>query len=208
MKKITTTFLAASLLMMYSCNDGEKSTSNETTTTNMSTDSGKGMMDDQSTTTDANNAGNAAGTDNNMTMTFANEAASGGMMEVELAKLARQNGASADVKAFAKMIEEDHTKANSELKSIAASKNMTLPSELMSNHQKHIDDMMKMKGMDFDHHYIDMMVEDHNADIASFKNASANLTDEQLKAFATKTLPVLQKHLDKAKSLKEKMDKM
>ena len=206
---ITTTFLAASLLMMYSCNDGEKSTSNETTTTNMSTDSGKGMMSDQSTTTDANNnAATAAATDNNMMMTFANEAASGGMMEVEMAKLARQNASSAEVKAFAKMIENDHAKANTELKSIAASKNMALPADLMSIHQQHMDEMMNMKGKDFDKHYIDMMVEDHNDDINSFKNASANLTDEQLKAFATKTLPVLQKHLDKAKSLKEKMDKM
>ena len=103
------------------------------------------------------------------------------------------------------MIETDHSKANEELKAIAYSKSITLLAGMTAEHHGHINDMNAKSGADFDKAYINMMVDDHNKDIAMFKDASTLFQDNDLKQFAAKTLPVLEKHLAKAKELQGKM---
>lgn len=172
---------------------------NETTTT---TDSDKTTMDQpaaaapETTTPDT-----SMGADRDFLM----EAAKGGMMEVEAGKLAAANASSAEVKAFGKMMVEDHSKANAELKGVASQINATVPATLDADAQKHIDDMKKMKGKEFDKHYVDMMVDDHDKDVSKFEDESKNAKNDAVKAFAAKTLPVLQKHQERIKSIKASM---
>lgn len=132
---------------------------------------------------------------------FVATAASGGLMEVELGKLAQTNGASARVKQYGAMLERDHSNANDELKSIAATKNIPVAATMSEHHQKMVNDMQSKKGSAFDKAYMDMMVEDHHKDIEEFKKQSNGNGDAELKAFAGKTLPVLQMHLDSAKAI-------
>lgn len=134
---------------------------------------------------------------------FAVNAASGGMMEVELGNYAAQNAGHARVKHFGEMMVRDHTKANDELKSLASTKNITLPATLSEKHQKHVDDLKKLKGAEFDKEYMDLMVKDHKEDIDEFEEASRKEADAEIKAFAGKTLPVLKMHLDSAKAIDE-----
>src|SRR4051794_17400524 len=61
---------------------------------------------------------------------FFNEAASGGMMEVQLGQLARDKGQTQDVKDFGSRMVTDHTKANDELKQLAQQKNWPMPTKL------------------------------------------------------------------------------
>ena len=138
---------------------------------------------------------------------FAVKAASGGMMEVKLGEIAQQNASLPRVKAFGQMMVQDHSKANEELKSLAGSKNVTLPDSVGEDHSKHIQDLSKKTGKDFDKAYIDMMVDDHNEDIDMFDKASKDLKDADLKAFAGKTLPTLRAHLDSAKAVQEALKK-
>jgi len=136
---------------------------------------------------------------------FADAAAKGGMMEVMLGETAEMNGMDAKVKALGKMIKEDHTKANAELKSWAANANYMLPTKLDADQQKMVDDLKMKKGADFDKAYTDMMVTDHKKDIVAFKKEASDGTGD-LKAFAAKTVPTLEKHLaaseDAMKALK------
>lgn len=67
---------------------------------------------------------------------FAVKAADGGMMEVRLGELSKTNASSAQVKKFGDMMVSDHSKANDELKSLAAQKNITLPTALSGDKQK------------------------------------------------------------------------
>jgi putative membrane protein len=103
------------------------------------------------------------------------------------------------------MLVTDHSKANDELKSIASSKSVTVPAAMMPAHQKHVDMLKAKSGADFDKAYMNMMLDDHKKDIADFKKASSNGTDSDIKNFAAKTLPVLQKHLDSAQAIHGKM---
>jgi len=138
---------------------------------------------------------------------FAVKAASGGMMEVQLGDAAQQLASGTRVKEFGNMMVRDHSKANDELKTLAATKNITLPDSVGEDHRKHIDDLKKKKGADFDKAYIDMMVDDHKEDIDMFEKAANNLKDPDLKAFAARTLPTLRAHLDSAQTIRETMRK-
>ncbi|MDQ0106433.1 putative membrane protein [Chitinophaga terrae (ex Kim and Jung 2007)] len=138
---------------------------------------------------------------------FAVEAANGSMMEVAFGKLAQDKGNSDRVKAFGTLLVNDHSKAENEVKDLAGKKNITLPAELSDETKKHLDDMGKKSGKDFDKDFIDMMIDDHEKDIKKFEDASKNVTDPDLKAWATNTLPTLRAHLDSAKAIKDGLKK-
>ncbi|GAB4040593.1 DUF4142 domain-containing protein [Spirosoma gilvum] len=141
------------------------------------------------------------------TTDFAVKAANGGMMEVELGRLAQEKAASKDVKDFGAMMVKDHSMANDELKNIAATQNITLPTTLGEDEQKHVNDLAKLSGKEFDKKYVSMMVDDHKEDIDEFKKAAEDdKTNAAVKDFATKTLPTLQKHLDAITAIDKAMN--
>ena len=137
--------------------------------------------------------------------TFLTEAASGGMTEVELGKIASSKAQNAEVKKFAEMMVTDHSKANDELKALAATKKVTLPTTPIAKHQSVIQKLQGLSGAEFDKAYVDDMLEDHEKDVAEFEKQSQSNPDADVKAFAAKTLPTLKKHLDAIKALHAKM---
>src|SRR4051812_20875797 len=58
---------------------------------------------------------------------FIKDAAHGGWMEVQMGKLGLQKSQNDQVKQFSQKLIDDHSKANAELKQIAATKGVTLP---------------------------------------------------------------------------------
>jgi putative membrane protein len=139
------------------------------------------------------------------TMDFVKEAASGGMMEVQLGKLAQKKASSKDVKDFGALMVKDHSKANDQLKSVAKKNNITLSKKLMDKHQKHVDELSKLSGKDFDEEYVNMMKDDHEEDISKFQKASEDLENNDVKNFAKNTLPVLKKHKEKVDQIDKDM---
>jgi len=141
---------------------------------------------------------------------FVMEAIAGGETEVALGKLAVDKGSSADVKAFGQKMIEDHTKANDELKELAKSKNLDLKKgedRAIKMEQKNSDKLTKKSGDEFDKAYVDLMVKDHEKDVKDFEKASKDSDDADLKAWAAKTLPTLQEHLQSIKDIQAKMEK-
>lgn len=137
---------------------------------------------------------------------FMKDAAEGGMAEVEMGKLAVKNAQDPEVKKFAQMMIDEHTKANAELKALAAKKNVTLPADAAS-YKSDIDSLAGAKGAQFDQDYVSMMVDDHEATIADFETQANKSSDPDVKAFAAKSLPVLKKHLDAIKAIQARMKK-
>lgn len=134
---------------------------------------------------------------------FVKEAASGGMMEVELGKYAEENALNPRVKKFGSMMVKDHSKANDELKSVASKKGITLSGSMEDSHRDKTEDLKKEKGADFDKAYMKNMVDDHEKDIKEFQKEAENGKDDDVKTFATKTLPTLLVHLDSAKAIRD-----
>ncbi len=138
-------------------------------------------------------------------LAFMNDAAPGGMVEVELGKMAAGKSQNAEVKAFGQKMVEDHSKAGDELKQIAAQKKVMLPTDVMPAHKQLMEKLSKLSGADFDKEYVKAMVEAHEKDVAAFENVSKTAADADVKAFAAKTLPVLKMHLEMIKGMAEKM---
>lgn len=137
---------------------------------------------------------------------FIKEAASGGLMEVELGKIAQQNGQDPRVTAFGAMMVRDHSKANTELKSVASMKNVDV-SAMKDEHRDNTEKMKDKNGADFDKEYMKMMVKDHEKDIDAFKKEATDGKDPDVRNFASKTLPVLLMHLDSAKAIQSSIER-
>ena len=136
---------------------------------------------------------------------FAVKAASGSMMEVELGNMAATNGASQLVKDFGRQMVADHSQANQELKSVAASKNITLPAAPGDDKQKMIEDLRTKRGTDFDKAYIDMMVSDHKDDIDEFQKEADKGNDPDIKQWASSKVPTLQHHHQMAQDIQDQL---
>jgi len=145
-----------------------------------------------SRTTNAGAKG-AGGTLSAMDKSFMINAAKGGLMEVDGGKMAAQNAQNAEVKKFGSRMVNDHSKANDELKAIATRKGMGLPSTKSA---------MSWKS---DKKYMDMMVKDHLADLAEFRQEAKSGSDPDVKRFADKTSTVIAKHLVMAKEIDGKL---
>jgi putative membrane protein len=138
---------------------------------------------------------------------FAVNAASGGLMEVQLGQMAVNNGTSPEVKQFGQSMVDEHSKANQELIALAQQKNITLPTAPDEDKQKKIDELSKKSGTDFDKAYIDLMVDDHKEDIDEFQEEANNGKDVDLKGWAAGKVPVLQHHLEMAKAAQDALKK-
>ena len=139
---------------------------------------------------------------------FMREAAQSGMAEVMLGNLALQKSQNEQVKSFAQQMVADHTTANGELATLAQSKSVALPTEPSAKQKSAVDKLNGMSGMDFDKAFMKQMVKDHEAAVKLFSRESERGTDADTKAFAAKTLPTLQNHLQMARTLNDSMKNM
>jgi putative membrane protein len=197
MKKLSIATLIAGAMIFSACNGNTNSTSTTDSTDTMSS------PDTSTSMNNMNNTDTSKTTVDKNSVNFAQEAASGGMMEVQVGNIAQKNSKNKAIQDYGKMLVDDHTRANKDLKDIAAKKNINLPATVTSDQQNKINKLSKETGSDFDNTFFSMAVDDHQNDIDNFKKAGNNITDQDLKNFIMKALPTLQKHLDKAKEIKK-----
>jgi putative membrane protein len=131
---------------------------------------------------------------------FLKKAMEGNLAEVEMGKLAQQQGASDGVRSFGKQLEQDHAAANEKATALAKEMGMSPPTEPNKKQRAEFDRMSKLSGDKFDREFIRHMVADHKKDIKEFQQ-EAKKTNERPSAFAQETLPTLQEHLETAQSL-------
>jgi len=136
---------------------------------------------------------------------FAIKAANNGMAEVEIGNLAIKKGQSKQVKNFGSMMMKENGKALVKLAIIAQSKKVSLPLTIDTAAQKKMAMLATKKGTAFDKAYIDMMIADHEQGIKLLQAASTQVQDPDLRSFALKVLPMLQKHLDAINAIHDSM---
>jgi putative membrane protein len=184
-KRILYATMSALMFTWVSCGDGRK-------------DSTEAAEDQNEETVDNKKEDDAE---------FAVEAADAGMLEVQLGTLATTKASSPEVKKYAQMMVDDHTKANNELKALAQQKNITLPTTLSDEKQRRHDNFNDKTGADFDKDYIDQMVKDHRDVIDDFEDESDKGNDAELKSWATSKLTTLRHHLEEAERIQEALKK-
>jgi putative membrane protein len=132
---------------------------------------------------------------------FVKKAAVGGLAEGQLGKLAVERAASPDVKQFGQRMVEDHDQANRELMAVVEPKGIAVPTALDRKHRRAADRLAQWHGTAFDRAYIQHMVKDHEANVRLFRTQAQQGNNPELKHFAANTLPTLEAHLNRARSL-------
>ncbi len=139
----------------------------------------------------------AAGSDED----FVKTASGAGLAEVNFGNLALGQTTNADVKAFAQHMIDDHSKANEELLKVANKDNFTPAERMGPKDREMFTKLTGMKGADFDHAYVQSQLAAHKEAVALFQSEAKDGKNADLKAFAEKTLPTLQHHLDMVQKL-------
>jgi putative membrane protein len=132
---------------------------------------------------------------------FYKTAAEAGISEVDLGTLAQDKGNTQPVKDFGAMMVKDHTAANDKLKSLAATKDITLPSSASIGATATKAKLDVLSGDTFDKSYVKSQLKAHRRAVALFKTESRTGQDPDAKAFAAATLPTLRSHLKQITSI-------
>jgi predicted outer membrane protein len=153
---------------------------------------------------------------------FINEMTIVGLTEVRLGQMAAERGARADVKAFGQVMVKDHSAANAELAQVAAEMKIVPPTDIDKKHGELVERLAKLSGAEFDRAYIMAMVEGHQAAAAQLREwttasrplgpppagdpkaadlARGGPNEERLTEWAIRALPIVEKHLDRARAL-------
>lgn len=135
---------------------------------------------------------------------FVTKATNANMFEIQSSQLALEKSKNQDIQQFAQMLIDDHTKAGKELKSVLsdADTNIKAPQKLDQEHAGKLGQLKSAAGTDFDKSYLQMQMDGHEQAVELFQSYSQNGDNPALKSWAGKTLPTLQKHMQKAEAIK------
>jgi putative membrane protein len=118
--------------------------------------------------------------------------------EIQQSKMALAKGVTGMAKDMANKMIADHTKSTADLKQIAAKKGVTLPTDMDAEHKAMAPAMEKLSGKAFEQKYISQMVVDHQKTANTMAAHQQMTKDPALQGFITKTLPVVESHLQMA----------
>src|SRR4029434_6985419 len=179
----------------------------------------------------AGTAGTAGAGVSNSDKNFVSDQLSDGMAGNEIAKDVRDYDANSDVKQFAQMMIDDHTKAGDQLKQIATSNSIPVDPKIDDKQLNLMDKLSKLNGADFDKEYMSVMVHDHQdavRDLRSRVDENRSATDRltgknpenpaavkpeqsdnrvtmSINEWACQTLPIRERHLDRARECTDEL---
>lgn len=135
---------------------------------------------------------------------FVAQAASSGMFEIRSSELAVQRADDA-TKPFAQQMITDHQKASAELKQLVDGGRVEapLPAQMLAPDQQKIENLEPLQGAEFTARYHTEQVDAHQTAVDLFQRYADGGENPELKAWAAKTLPVLQHHLEMAQKLNQ-----
>jgi len=139
---------------------------------------------------------------------FLRHAAEAGNAEREASSLVASKSADPDVKKFAQAVATDQESIMAVLRRLALAKNVKLPDEPSKMQQASIIKLAKLDGVGFDKEYSrEIGVLAHRDIVALFQQAQKKAKDADVKAFASKILPLLEQQLKMGQQLKTAVDK-
>jgi putative membrane protein len=130
---------------------------------------------------------------------FIVNAARSNLAEIETGRLALRESDTAAVRAFARRMIADHTKAQAELTRIARRWDTTVPRRPSPQQRQEAERLEALAGDAFDRSYLRRQVVAHRKALALMLLESSDGRVAELRAFAARTAPVVRMHLAMAK---------
>ena len=135
---------------------------------------------------------------------FVNQAASGGLFEVQSSELALQKSQDANVQEFAKQMITDHTANNQELIATAQAEGPTVPTQISSPQAELMQTIQGAEGDAFDTAYVQAQTTAHETAVTLYQTYVQGGDNQALVAYAQKSLPALQQHLEHVQGMAKK----
>lgn len=129
------------------------------------------------------------------------KAAQSDVAEIQGGQVAKEKASSDSVKKFADKMVTDHTKTSGQMKTMAESRSVALPTTPSAKDERELKKMSGMSGTEFDRAYMASQVRAHRDAVSLFKKEAKSGKDAELKSFAANTLPALEEHLKMATDL-------
>lgn len=145
---------------------------------------------------------NCTESENEKTKTFLTEMTDARLMDCEEGREAVKKGTTEEIRKYGQLMIDDQTYLLNELQKFAATKNITLPTEISEKKRNALKDLKEKSGADFDKKFIKMICIDHKRDVRKFKK-EAECKDSESRAFASKHLPMIESHLQKIEQIKK-----
>ena len=149
-------------------------------------------------------AGREAGGEQDPTKAFVKDLYSANQFEVQLGQLAAQKAQDDQIKQFARMMVQDHQKANQQLKQIAQSAQVQVQDQLDPVHQAKLQKFQQIPASQWDRKYINSQAAAHMMSVLELRYESQNAQDPAVKQFAAQQLPGMEKHLKMATDIATK----
>ena len=128
------------------------------------------------------------------------------LAEISTGKLALEKSQNSQVKSFAQKMVDDHTHSLDELKQLAQSKGVTLPTEPDRQQQAIEKRLSSLSGDKFDKQYLEQAGDRSHKDTHKLlKQASTKAQDTDLKNYASKATGVVESHQQMAEETERNM---
>ncbi|MGF6232261.1 putative membrane protein [Inquilinus ginsengisoli] len=138
---------------------------------------------------------------------YVEQTAISNLFEVSAAQAALQKASTEEVRSFARMMLDDHTKAGEQLAEAAKGQDLSLPTSVDARHDQLLQDLASATEQDFDRLYMRTQVEAHTAALKLQQDYSSFGANPALKAIATQLVPVTKRHLDQAQTILDRLAK-
>ena len=126
-----------------------------------------------------------------------------GMTEYELSKVAQQKATNPEVRVYAQRTMSEHQQGEKQLRDMARTMNITLPSGMAKDGKDRLEDLQEEKpGTAFDTQYLKEMTNVNDKATEAADDLADNAPNDAVKTFARKLEDSDKKHRDQAKQLR------
>lgn len=121
---------------------------------------------------------------------------SANLFEIRAAENAAMNATTEEVKKLSAMLIEAHSKMNTDVKTLADAKGVTLPADLTEDQRKELEKLSEKTGIDYDKAFTEKMKDKHEDAVKFYDKTAEKCDDAQVKSWASTTAPEVRSHLD------------
>jgi putative membrane protein len=132
---------------------------------------------------------------------FLAAAAQADMTIVHISKMAQDRAASSKLKDFANTLVQDHTSAYQEVSELAATAGEPVPKGIDRQNDRVIAALDRSKGKTFDRAFLFRQLTEHEKLLSAFEREARHGSNPAVKAYASKALPTIERHLHDTQDL-------
>lgn len=137
---------------------------------------------------------------------FLSYAAEDNQAEIRLCLMAEKRAANPALKAFARLMVDDHVEVESRLAALGNELQIDLTDDVGKEGEQTLAKLKPLNGQEFERQFMQAQIKDHSDDIEKYSNEKKTTKNERIRQFATETIPILQQHLALARAVDAQLE--